>query len=139
MVRWIIASVMVYVAGVTLFGIGVGNLVGLVVMLLSISALVGAFSLFLSAVGQTARQISAIAPFLILVMGFVGGSALLSFIMPAWVQDVAVFLPTTWANEGLAAATWRGGSTRECIEWALGVSGFSAGFAGVGAVLFRWM
>lgn len=132
------ASMLVYLAGVSLFGIEIGNAVGLVAMLISISALVGAFSLFLSAVGQTARQISAIAPFLILVMGFIGGSALPSFIMPEWVQGLAIFLPTTWANEGLAAATWRGGSTSECVTWAAGVWGFAGGFAGVGATLFRW-
>ena len=132
------SAVLVYLTGTLVFGIHVGSPIGLVAMLLGISHLVGAFTLFLCAVGRTARQISAIAPLVILVMGFIGGSALPSFIMPEWVQSMAIAFPTTWANEGLAAATWRGADLATCLVWAAGVFGFSALFAAIGIVFFRW-
>jgi ABC-2 type transport system permease protein len=134
----VVTAFCVFASGVLVFAIPVGSPVGLVAMLLSSGAMVGGFSLFLAAIGNTARQISIVGPFAILVMGFLGGSAVPSFIMPEYVRVFAIFLPTTWANEGLAAATWRGAGTMECLEWAGGVLAFGVAFGLVGAVLFRW-
>lgn len=133
-----VSSLLVYTVGVALFAIQVSDPLGLLANLLAISLLVGGFALFLTAIGRTARQISAVAPFVILVMGFIGGSAMPSFIMPAWVQRLGIFLPTTWANEGLAAATWRGDALLDCLAWAGGVVGFAGLFALLGVTLFRW-
>ncbi len=134
----VVTAFCVFASGVVVFAIPVSSPVGLVAMLLASGAMVGGFSLFLAAIGNTARQISIVGPFAILVMGFLGGSAVPSFIMPEYVRVMAIFLPTTWANEGLAAATWRGAGTMECLEWAAGVLAYGAGFGLLGAVLFRW-
>ena len=134
----VVTAFCVFASGVAVFAIPVSSPVGLVAMLLSSGAMVGGFSLFLAAIGNTARQVSIVGPFAILVMGFLGGSAVPSFIMPEYVRSFAIFLPTTWANEGLAAATWRGAGTLECIEWSAGVLAFGVVFGMVGAVLFRW-
>ncbi|MEZ4318436.1 MAG: ABC transporter permease [Myxococcota bacterium] len=134
----LVTACAVFASGVAVFDIPVGSVPGLLAMLLSLSALVGGFSLLLASVGQTARQISIMGPFVILVMGFLGGSAVPTFIMPDYVRTLSIFLPTTWANEGLAAATWRGAPTLVCFEWASGVLAFSLVFGLIGALSFRW-
>jgi ABC-2 type transport system permease protein len=37
-----------------------------------------------------------------------GGLWVPAFVLPGWVRDVAVALPTSWAMRGLGGVTWQG-------------------------------
>ncbi len=108
---WIIAMVMsacVYVFGMLVFGVQIlGSVPGFLLVIVCQGAFIAGFAVLLAGVGRTERQIANVATFAILIMSFLGGVWMPSFILPTWVQSVSQVLPTYWATEGLAAMTWR--------------------------------
>jgi ABC-type multidrug transport system permease subunit len=58
--------------------------------------------------------------------------------MPDWLQGISNLLPTTWAAEGFAAATWRGLPYEHALVPALVLLGFAGAFVAIGAWRFRW-
>ena len=46
---------------------------------------------------------------LILGVSLLGGLWVPAFLLPAWVRDASLALPTTWAMRGLETVTWQRG------------------------------
>jgi ABC-2 type transport system permease protein len=44
----------------------------------------------------------------ILGISMIGGLWVPSFLLPGWIRDVAMSLPTSWAMRGLGGVTWQG-------------------------------
>lgn len=132
-------SASIYVAGALLFDIQVlGSPLGFALIILAISVFTGGFALFLAGVARSERQLVNMGTFLILLLSFAGGAWIPSFIMPEWVLDAAAFLPTQWATEGLASATWRGaGLGAIAVPTAL-LLGAGTVAAWIGIRCFRW-
>ncbi|MFO0747637.1 MAG: hypothetical protein U1F43_18510 [Myxococcota bacterium] len=59
-------------------------------------------------------------------------------LMPDWLQSVAQALPTNWATDGLAAATWRGLPLADVLLPAAVLAAFAAVFVAVGNWHVRW-
>ena len=45
---------------------------------------------------------------MILGVSMLGGLWVPAFVLPGWVRDVALALPTSWAMRGLGGVTWQG-------------------------------
>jgi len=86
----------------------------------------------------TKEEIGTFGTFSILAMSFAGGAMIPSFVMPEWILGVARALPTYWATEGLAAATWRGLPLVDSLLPAGILVAFSVFFAVIGIRRFRW-
>jgi ABC-2 type transport system permease protein len=135
----ILMSLAVYALGMTVFGIEVlGSVAGFVLVLLSQAIFIGGMTLLLVGVSRSERQMMNIGSFVVLMMSFLGGAWMPSFILPDWVQGIALVLPTHWGTEGLAAMTWRGlgfeaaivPSAMLCLEGAV--------CATIGWIAYRW-
>lgn len=132
-------SAVVLSVGAAGFGVEVrGSVVGFAVVLVALAIAVAGFGLLLAGVGRTSAQITTLGTFAILLMSFLGGATLPSFLMPAWVQSAAVVVPTHWATRGLAAMTWRGLDLSAAAAPAAALCAFGVVFGLVGAARFCW-
>lgn len=135
----LLVSVAVYAVGMLVFGVEVrGSWLGFVAVVLSICAFVGGFALLLAGLGRTEAQVSSVGTFAVLVMSFAGGAMFPSFMMPGWLQSVALALPTYWATRGLAAMTWRALPLSAALPSVAMLLGFALLFGVIGLRRFRW-
>ncbi len=135
----LVISVAIYAVAMLVFGVRVlGSWPGFVLVVLAQASFVAGFGLFLSGIGRTSAQISSMGTFPVLVMSFLGGAWMPSFVLPDWVQSISVAVPTYWATRGLAAMTWRGLPFADALLPALVLFGMAAALAGIGLRKFRW-
>lgn len=85
-----------------------GSWIGFFGIALSFSLMTASFGLLIAAFGKTPEAARGIAVFVTLVMVMLGGAWMPSFLFPAWLQQITVFIPTRWAVDGFDAMTWRG-------------------------------
>ncbi len=105
----LLMSLAVYGLGILVFGIEIlGSVPGFVLVIFSQAFFIGGMTLLLIGLAKTERQMMNIGSFAVLIMSFLGGAWMPSFILPEWVQGIAQVLPTYWSTDGLAAMTWRG-------------------------------
>jgi ABC-2 type transport system permease protein len=95
------------VAGV-MFHVPVSNPLGFVGIGACFSLMVACFGLLIAAFGKTPDAARSIAMFVTLILVMLGGAWVPSFMFPAWMQSLTLYVPTRWAIDGIAAMTWRG-------------------------------
>ncbi|MFT7620985.1 MAG: ABC-2 type transport system permease protein [Myxococcota bacterium] len=138
---WIVAMVMtaaVYGLGMAVFGVRVlGSWPGFLLVAMAQAVFVAGFALMLAGLCKTERQVSNVGVLPILIMSFMGGATMPSFVLPAWVQTAAPLLPTWWATEGLAAMTWRGLPFTASLAPAAALTLFGIGCGLIGARTYR--
>ncbi len=128
--------VMTFLAGFLLFGVTVtGSVVGFAVLALAASVLSAATGLLVAALGGTEGRARTLAIFVILSLSLLGGLWLPGFLLPGWVQQLAVVLPTTWAVRGLDGVIWQGMGLGAALKCAGILAGFCVLFL---AVAWYW-
>jgi ABC-2 type transport system permease protein len=111
------------------FGVTIdGSLPGFVVLAIAAALLSAATGLVVAAVGGNENRARSVAILTILTASMLGGLWLPAFLLPAWVQNVALLLPITWAARGLEGVTWQGLGWAGAWPCALVVLGYSAAF-----------
>ncbi|MEZ4269638.1 MAG: ABC transporter permease [Myxococcota bacterium] len=135
----LVISAAVYAVGFAAFEVQVlGSWPVFVLVLVAQAFFVGGFSLLLAGAGRTERTIASLGTFAILVMSFLGGAMLPSFLMPPWLRTIGHAMPTAWATDGLAAMTWRGMGASDGLVPASVLLLCGLLCAAVGSRLFRW-
>lgn len=115
--------------GHLVFGVTVsGSAIGFVLLALAISVLAAATGLLVAALGGTEARARSVCILVILGVSMLGGLWLPSFLLPGWVRDVALSLPTTWAMRGLDAVTWQGRGLMAVLPGVAAVFGFTIVF-----------
>jgi len=105
----LIVFVVIYAVAIAAFGVRVhGSAIGLAAVLLAFAAMTASFGLLIAALGRTPEATRGLAILATLLMVMLGGAWVPSFVFPAWLQTVSLFMPTHWAIEGLDGMTWRG-------------------------------
>lgn len=135
----LIASILVYAVAMALFGVQVrGSVPGFAAMLVAQAIFVGGFTLLFAGLGRTARQVDTLGTATTLVMSFVGGAWLPSFLLPGWLDVISRTLPLRWATDGFAAATWRGLDAGPTFLAAGVLLAYALVAGALGMRLFRW-
>ena len=98
----------IFLFAIAVFGVRIASLAGFVGVALCFALLTASFGLLIAAFGKTPEAARGIAVFATLIMVMLGGAWVPSFMFPAWVQQVALAVPTRWAIDGFDAMTWRG-------------------------------
>jgi ABC-2 type transport system permease protein len=120
--------------GYAAFGVVVGgSWVGFVLLALAASLLAAATGLVVAAVGGTEARARSVSTLVILGVSMVGGLWLPAFLLPGWVSDIALSLPTTWAMRGLDAVTWQGRGLSAALPGAGVVAAFAVAFLALAA------
>jgi len=129
----------VFGVGIAIFGIELrGGIVAFVTMALAISIFAGGFAVLLAGLARSEKQVSAIGTAVVLLSSFIGGAWYPRFMMPEWLQRVSSAVPTSWATDGLAAATWRGLPLTSALLPAGLLALTGALFIAIGKWRFRW-
>lgn len=118
--------------GAVFFGVTItGSVTGFALMALSAALLSAATGLLVAAVGGNEGRARTVAILVILTLSLLGGLWLPSFLLPGWVQKLALLLPTTWAARGLEGVTWQSMALEDAWPCALALMGFSVAFLAV--------
>jgi ABC-2 type transport system permease protein len=126
-----------FVFGYFVFNVTIGgSLLGFVLLALTISCLSAATGLLVAALGGTEARARSICILVILGVSMLGGLWLPAFLLPGWVRDVAMSLPTTWAMRGLDGVTWQGRDFWASLPSIAIVLGFTAIFLTVAVARF---
>ena len=124
--------------GYLVFGVAVtGSFVGFVLLALAACGLAAATGLLVAAIGGTEARARSVSILVILGISMVGGLWVPSFLLPGWVRDTALSLPTAWAMRGLGGVTWQGLGLRAVLPSVLAVAAFTAAFLAVAAWRLR--
>jgi ABC-2 type transport system permease protein len=115
--------------GIVVFGVTIsGSPLGFVLMALAAALLSSATGLLVAALGGNETRARSVAILVILTLSLLGGLWLPAFLLPNWVQKLAIALPTTWAARGLEGVTWQGMDWTGAVVCALVLLGFSLAF-----------
>jgi ABC-2 type transport system permease protein len=123
--------------GYVVFGVRVtGSAAGFVLLAVAASLLAAATGLAVAAVGGTEARARSVCILVILGVSMLGGLWLPAFLLPGWVRDLALALPTTWAMRGLDGVTWQGRGFLATVPSVAAVFGFAAVFLAVAVARF---
>jgi linearmycin/streptolysin S transport system permease protein len=115
--------------GYLVFGVSVtGSIPGFVLLVAAACGLAASTGLLVAAMSGTEARARSVSILVILAISMVGGLWVPSFLMPGWVRDVALSLPTSWAMRGLCGATWQGQGFIALFPSAAVVAVFAIGF-----------
>ncbi len=122
------------------FGVAItGSFLGFLLIALAASALASTVGLLVAAIGGTEARARGVSILVILGISMIGGLWLPAFLLPGWLRDMALSLPTTWAMRGLDGVTWQGHGFIAALPSVLAISGFALIFLGIALVRLTQM
>jgi ABC-2 type transport system permease protein len=92
----------------------------------AIGVLAASVGLLVAALGGRESPARSVSILTILGLAMLGGLWLPSFLLPSWLRDVSLALPTTWAMRLLDSATWQGRELAATLPSFAAVLGFAA-------------
>ena len=125
--------------GYLVFGVTLtGSTAGFVLLAVAMSLLAAGVGLLVAAVGRTEASARSIFIVVILAVSMLGGLWLPAFLLPRWLQDWSMALPTSWAMRGLDAVTWQGRGLAAVWPSVLAVNTFALVFLMAAIGRFHW-
>ena len=129
----------IFLFGALVFGIRVvGNPLGFVLVCLAYATTSASFGLLVAALGKTPQAARSLSVLAVLVMVMLGGAWVPTILFPAWLQKVTPLIPTRWAVDGFGGTLARGFSLAEAMPSVAALFGFTAVFATLATLRFRW-
>jgi ABC-2 type transport system permease protein len=124
--------------GYLVFGVSVtGSMVGFILLALASCGLAAATGLLVAAIGGTEARARSVSILVILGVSMIGGLWMPSFLLPAWIREASLTLPTSWAMRGLGAVTWQGLGFWPVLPCVLAVAAFAGVFLTVAIVCLK--
>ena len=124
--------------GSLVFGVTInGSILGFLIMAIATALLSAATGLLIAAVGGTENRARSMAILSILSLSILGGLWLPSFMLPLYVQNFSLLLPTTWMIKGFEGVIWQGMGLIDGSYCALVTLFFSAIFIGFSILKFQ--
>jgi ABC-2 type transport system permease protein len=133
------ALAVIYLVAIAAFGVRIdGSAIGFVAVLIAFALLTASFGLLVAALGKTPEATRGLAILAALLLVMLGGAWVPSFIFPAWLQTISLFVPTRWAIDGLDAMSWRGLPLDAALLPVAVLLAFSALFSALAVARFQW-
>lgn len=124
--------------GSLVFGVAInGSILGFFLMAIATALLSAATGLLIAAVGGTENRARSMAILSILSLSILGGLWLPSFMLPLYVQNFSLLLPTTWMIKGFEGVIWQGMGLVDASYCALITFLFSTAFIGFSILKFQ--
>lgn len=135
----LLLTAVVFAVAIAVFGVELrGGLVAFGIMALALAIFAGGVAVLLAGLARSEKQVTAIGTGVILLSSFVGGAWYPRFLMPDWLQQISNAVPTSWATDGFAAATWRGLPLDAVLVPAALLVATGVAFIAIGSWRFRW-
>jgi ABC-2 type transport system permease protein len=132
-----VAQVLILIVASTLvFGLGWGDPVGVLVLVLA--AVVGAvgWGMLVTALARTPGQVSAIGSALMLAFGMLGGTFISVESMPTWFRTLSKITPNAWGLDGFTALAL-GGSLADILRPVVALLAMGAALFAVGVFILN--
>ncbi len=124
--------------GYIVFGVTItGSVAAFLLLAAAMCLLSAAFGLLVASLGQTEASARSIFIVVILAVSMLGGLWLPAFLLPKWVQNASLALPTSWAMRGLDGVTWQGSSLAAIWPCLLAVNLFAVAFLTLAMIRFH--
>ncbi|MCE9531153.1 MAG: ABC transporter permease [Planctomycetes bacterium] len=121
------------------FGVKVsGSMSGFLLLAAGVSLLAAGLGLLIAALGRTEACARSLFIVVILAASMLGGLWIPTFLLPEWVRNWSLVLPTSWAMRGLDGATWQGQGLAKLWPSLLAVYLFAAVFLLLALIRFHW-
>jgi ABC-2 type transport system permease protein len=127
-----------FAVGVMLFGVELGDPVGLLAVSLALAAASTGLGLLIATFGHTEAQVGALAVSSSITLAALGGMMVPAFVMPGAMQRLALCTPHSWALAGYHDVMLRGAGLGAVMPSVLALLGFAAAFFIVAALRFRF-
>jgi ABC-2 type transport system permease protein len=135
----VIATTVVFSVGALVFSVPFrSGLLAFALVTLGQAAFMGAFTLLLAGLADSEKRLDATGTLLILVLCFVSGAWVPSFMLPSFLQQAGPLVPTRWIQDGMAGATWRGLGLGHAALASSVLFAWAALLGTVGIRRFRW-
>ncbi|HWH82238.1 MAG TPA: ABC transporter permease [Burkholderiaceae bacterium] len=135
----LIVFAVIYAVAIAAFGVRIdGSALGFGAVLIAFALLTASFGLLVAALGKTPEATRGLAILATLLLVMLGGAWVPSFIFPAWLQQISLFVPTRWAIDGLDAMSWRGLPLEAALMPVAVLLGFAAVFSALAVARFQW-
>jgi ABC-2 type transport system permease protein len=120
------------------FGLDLGDSkIGLVILLASFALAAAGLSIWIGALSRTREQASTLGWLSSMLMAALGGCWWPAEIMPEWLRQVALVLPTSWAMNGFHQLISYGNGAAAILLPSLVLAGFGATFGALGVRALR--
>ncbi len=120
------------------FGLNISlDIPSLVVMILTTAFACSGFGLFLAAISKTRKQVESTSIIVILVMSAIGGSMVPLFLMPSFMQKLAMISVNYWSINGFYDIFWRELSFGKVVINALVLFGIGLVLTIISSYLFK--
>jgi ABC-2 type transport system permease protein len=124
--------------GYLVFGVTVtGSVIGFMLLALAACGLAAATGLLVAAIGGTEARARSVSILMILGVSMIGGLWIPAFLLPAWLREASLTLPTSWAMQGFGAVTWQGLGFWPVVPSILAVAAFAGVFLTVAMVCLK--
>jgi ABC-2 type transport system permease protein len=125
--------------GYLVFGVTInGSVAGFLLLATAVSLLAAGIGLLVASIGRTEASARSLFIVVILAVSMLGGLWLPGFLLPKWVQEWSLALPTSWAMRGLDGVTWQGLGLKAVWPSLLAVNLFAFTALGWAMVRFHW-
>lgn len=103
-----IQLIVMYIFTWLVFGLNILiDLPSLILMIVATAFACSSFGVFLAAICSTRKQVESLSTIVILVMSAIGGSMIPLFIMPSFMQKIAIISVNYWSINGFYDIFWR--------------------------------
>ena len=104
----ILQLVIMFIYAKLVFGLDIlHHLPALILMIIATAYACSSFGVLLASFAKSRKQVQGLSTLIILVMSCLGGSMVPLFIMPAFMQKIAVFTVNYWGIQGFYDIFWR--------------------------------
>ncbi len=130
---------LMFTVGVLVFHIGLGNdPLALVLLSLATAAAATGLGLLVTTLGKSIEQVSSLSTLLAVVLSAVGGMMVPVYVMPHFMQSVALITPHAWALNGFQDVMVRGLGVSAVLPSIGMLLAFAAAFWGLAVWRFRF-
>lgn len=113
------------------------NLPALFIMIIATALACSAFGVFISSIVTTKKQADSLGTILILFMSGIGGSMIPLYIMPQFMQNIAVVTVNYWGIQGFYDIFWRKEGLDAIAQNVIVLIGITVGVLAISNFLFR--
>jgi ABC-2 type transport system permease protein len=129
---------LMFLVGILVFKMRTGHIHALFLVSCGLAAAANGLGLLVAAVGKTEAQVETLAVLLAVTLAALGGMMVPSFIMPGFLQTIALITPHAWALSGYQDIIVRGLSISEILPETFVLIGFAVVFFSVALFRFRF-
>jgi ABC-2 type transport system permease protein len=134
----LVQIVLMFLMGVVVFDLKLGNLPALALVSVALAASANGMGLMVAAVGKTEAQVNGLSVLLAIALAALGGMMVPTFVMPEFMKTLSLFTPHAWALAGYHDVIIRGLGTRQVLPEIGVLFGFSLFFFGCALWWFRF-